>query len=274
MVATVHPDMVFVLGRHADMAEVGHYLIEIGLPFVVEKPGGVGLAEVEALAAHAERTGAFAAVPFVLRRSDFAQQLLRLLQTERLDYFSAKWIGSPPSKYQDLDQNWMLHPDTAGGGCLTNLGIHYLDLMAVLLGSEISVSSAVIESTAWGLPVEDYALVTLRGSSAIGSVETGYLYPPVQGEPTFDLRYSVKTEHHYLTAVASDAYEVRGLDGTLHRYNGTTSNTGCYAGFVEHVISELRQQAEPEIDYRDLVSAMRLVTAAYELGRKPDGDSS
>jgi predicted dehydrogenase len=46
MLSATHPDFVVALGRHSQMAKIAHDLIDLGYPFLMEKPMGVSAAEV------------------------------------------------------------------------------------------------------------------------------------------------------------------------------------------------------------------------------------
>src|ERR1700761_3968752 len=46
MCAELKPDFAFALARHCDMAELARYLIDLHIPFAMEKPCGVSAAEV------------------------------------------------------------------------------------------------------------------------------------------------------------------------------------------------------------------------------------
>jgi hypothetical protein len=62
-------------------------------------------------------------------------------------------------------------------------------------------------NAAWGLPVEDYSLVGLQGDGRTCLVETGYIYrAPVA---VFDLRFSIRTDHHYFVATGPETF--RGI---------------------------------------------------------------
>src|SRR5689334_19205554 len=74
MLATVRPDFVVALGRHRQMAEIAHHLLDQGYPFLMEKPMGINADEVEAIATKAERLGAFVAVPLAQRYAPFAKR--------------------------------------------------------------------------------------------------------------------------------------------------------------------------------------------------------
>src|SRR5262245_58644563 len=71
MLAEVRPDFVVALGRHRTMAGIAHELIDRGAPFLMEKPMGINAGEVEAVAAKAAKTKAFAAVPLAQRYGEF-----------------------------------------------------------------------------------------------------------------------------------------------------------------------------------------------------------
>ncbi|TMJ28684.1 MAG: hypothetical protein E6G96_11335, partial [Alphaproteobacteria bacterium] len=72
MLAATRPDFVLALGRHRQMAAIAHDLLDLGYPFLMEKPMGIDAIEVEAVAAKAARLGAFAAVPLAQRYAPFA----------------------------------------------------------------------------------------------------------------------------------------------------------------------------------------------------------
>ncbi|TMJ89018.1 MAG: hypothetical protein E6G78_08485, partial [Alphaproteobacteria bacterium] len=71
MLAATRPNFVVALGRHCQMAQIAHDLLDQGYPFVMEKPMGISAAEVEAVAAKAARLNAFVAVPLAQRYGPF-----------------------------------------------------------------------------------------------------------------------------------------------------------------------------------------------------------
>ena len=79
MLEVVRPDFVIALGRHRDMPGVAHDLLDRGVPFLMEKPMGVDAGEVRGIAEKAEKTGGFAAVPFIQRYHPFVARARALL---------------------------------------------------------------------------------------------------------------------------------------------------------------------------------------------------
>src|SRR5262249_31701204 len=59
MLETTRPDFVVALGRHRQMAGIAHDLLDLGFPFLMEKPMGINASEVEAVAAKAASLKAF-----------------------------------------------------------------------------------------------------------------------------------------------------------------------------------------------------------------------
>src|SRR5215475_5845142 len=131
MLAGLRPDFVVALGRHRQMAAIAHDLLDLGYPFLMEKPMGINAAEVDAVAAKAAKLNAFVAVPLAQRYGPFALRARRLITAGRLGPLSHIYvrINRPgPARYPAWDCSWMLDPAESGGGCLRNLGAHGLDM--------------------------------------------------------------------------------------------------------------------------------------------------
>ena len=61
-----------------------------------------------------------------------------------------------------------------GGGPMLNLGIHFVDLCRVLLnGAALKVTGAMMGNRAWGLTIEDHAVLMMQGGGASCMVEIG-----------------------------------------------------------------------------------------------------
>lgn len=262
MCARVRPDFAFALGRHCDMAALGRFLIQARIPFAMEKPCGISLAEVADLAHRARAAGAFAAIPFVFRYCALLDAVRELAADEAVQYLSFKFIGGLVDRYREARCEWMLDRATAGGGPLINLGVHFLDLCRVLLpGVRLDVTGATMSNVNAGLSIEDHAVVTLRGGGATCLVETGYLYPAPHS--VFDMHYSVRTSGHYFAARDASVLEIS--DNARHRTTRemVLINAPLYPTFVADTLRRLGQGQAPIADLDDMVEAMRFVDAAY-----------
>jgi len=181
MLARTRPDFVIALGRHREMAQTAHHLLDEGYPFLMEKPMGITAAEVQGVADKAAAAGAFVAVPLGQRYLPSVSAARRLIVEGRLGPLSHFYfrLNRPTSaRYVAWDSPWMLDPAEAGGGCLRNLGPHGLDLFLFLTGEGAQVIAAQLSWRARGERVEDYASVLLRTAGGVlGTVEVGNGFP-------------------------------------------------------------------------------------------------
>lgn len=264
----VQPDFAFVLGRHADMAATCHYLIEQRIAFCVEKPAGVSASEVHALAASARQHGVFAAVPFVMRDGALVQAIRARLAASRVQFLSFRFIAGPISRYRDAGCAWMLDRNGAGGGCLLNLGVHFLDLCQVLTDdAPLQVESAILATVTGTHSVEDYALVGLRSGAIPCVVETGYLYPAPTG--VFDLHFSIRAEQYYFAVKDPHTLEIVDAQQRHEVLRLPTPNFPYYPAFAGDVLARFAAGNSPRASLDDMAATMTLVQAAYALGRKP-----
>ncbi len=261
LVEKARPDFVFVLGQHADMAAASAFLIEAGIPFMVEKPAGLDEAEVARIAAAAEAMKIFAAVPLVFRQSGFMQAIAEHAPGEKVLYAGFKFIAGPSARYREADCLWMFDRARAGGGVMTNLGVHFLDLAKLLLGDDVAVARTTLGNIAGEGDVEDYAAVTLRAGEKACFIETAYLYPAPGG--IFDMHYSVRTEGAYFAAVGPGLIEISDMAGRRRTVPGSTTNMPIYPEFVADVLSRVRDGRAPVADLGDMAQVMRLLDAVY-----------
>lgn len=259
------PDFVFALGRHIDMPEQAEYLIAEGIPFALEKPCGTTVAQVEALARLASERDAFCAVPLVFRNGDYFR-LMRDLAAEDggVQHMAFRFIAGFARRYLDNGCAWNLDPLQAGGGCMLNLGCHFLDIVHALWGEAARPVSARFSNAAWGFPVEDYGSITVAGpGGALAQVETGYLYPAPTS--SFDLHFALRTPRHYVIAPDPETVHVLANDGTRRTIRTHTTNVGQYAPFVADVLNRARRGAKPLAGLDAMLPVMRLTEAAYAL---------
>ncbi len=261
MLATTRPNFIVALGRHCQMAQIAHDLLDEGYPFLMEKPMGISAPEVEAVAAKAARLNAFVAVPLAQRYGPFAARARELLAAGRLGRLSHIYvrINRPgPARYQAWDCAWMLDPAQAGGGCLRNLGPHGLDMFLHLTGEEAQVTGAQLSRRAHERPVEDYASVTLRSASGIlGTVEVGNGFPRdgTDGEWKIAGRDAILTMKDGIMKLAT-----ANGDETLP----SATVTSPYFAAVRDALDRWQRGEGPRISAHDCARVVRLIDQAYE----------
>ncbi|MDR0468656.1 MAG: Gfo/Idh/MocA family oxidoreductase, partial [Peptococcaceae bacterium] len=121
------PDFVFAFDVHADMAALCKTIISEGIAFSMEKPLGINAAEVREVKELAEKNGVFCSIPFIWRYSTLMREIKEKTSAEDFYNLSFNFICGPPSRYTDTSP-WLLQNAKAGGGCMTNLGVHFMDM--------------------------------------------------------------------------------------------------------------------------------------------------
>lgn len=106
-------DLAYVFGPHDRMVETCLALVDRGIPFVVDKPGGTGPEDVERIRDAAAAAGVAATVLFVQRGGpvDHALSLAGAPTYQRTSF-----VVGPPQRYHAAGCSWMLDPARSGGG--------------------------------------------------------------------------------------------------------------------------------------------------------------
>jgi predicted dehydrogenase len=154
------PDVVIVATSHDQIAPLAVAALQAGAHVLVEKPAGIGVADVDRIAAAAQAAGRIAKVGFNHR---FHPAISEAIETARSGRFGDVLFlrgryghGGRPG----YDKEWRADPKTGGGGEMTDQGMHLLDLSHWLLG-ELPLHSALLRTSFWEMPVEDNAAILL-----------------------------------------------------------------------------------------------------------------
>ncbi len=263
MVQKERPDFVFALGRHCDMAEIGRFLLEEGVPFAMEKPMGLNLQQVEELAALATQKQAFVAVPFSIRMSPWVKKIKELEgPVADFSYATFRFHAGPVSRYYQNDNVWNLKRDEAGGGCLINVGIHFPDLYLYLTGKQPKSVYAVTRNDIYGEEVEDFALATVETQDgAVCIIESAYVHAMMPRAPSIE--FSLHSRRHQFRSLGKDNMLWVDRQGHHYDFKGPQGNSAHYPAFVVDTIDALQSGRLPIAGIEDNVAALRIVDAAY-----------
>lgn len=268
MVRTAKPDLVCLLGKHNEVAEQALWLVEQGVPFIVDKPGGMNFRQVAEIRDKAAARNHRIDTSFVYRVSDFHRHLSGLVKDAPVTWASFRLIGGGPERYPQSGNKWMLDPRQSGGGSTINLSVHFFDLFRVLTSSQPNDVKATMGSMTYQLPVEDYSSVILSSSSANCTVETGYSFPGPVG--VWDLRFSIRTKKSYAILRNDNVLEVyeNGNETPNLIQTASAGLSHWFPVFVEQAISRFIARDAPVATIEDLACAMAVVDAAYESNRQ------
>ncbi|WP_445933542.1 Gfo/Idh/MocA family protein [Paenarthrobacter nitroguajacolicus] len=252
--------LAYVFGPHEGMAEKCMALIERSIPFVVEKPLGTSLSELSAVRQAAEAAGVPATVPLVQRGGPTEKWLAK---AGRPTYQRASFIAGPPARYLDNANPWMLDPVKAGGGCLANLGPHFVDLFLRGSGEAAARVDSRLSSVLHGQAIEDHAsliITTPEGREAI--VEVGYAFP---GSPL--KRYCSFTsvgDAGFATVDSDGTATFTALDGTTDLDKINVDSDPLYDPFVRNVARTLEDGFRGLPTLAQLEDVMRPIWRAYD----------
>lgn len=251
------PDFVFAFDRHCDMPRLARAILERGIPFSIEKPLGLCTADVEGIYQLVQEKGIFCSIPLIWRYSEIVRRLRRCLQDEEPLHFAFQFIAGPPSRYLK-SSGWMLERGLAGSGCMTNLGVHFIDLALLLSGSErAEVLSSVFQ---YGAPcdVETYASALMRLScGASFALETGYQYP-MDAESKRDNRWVIVTKRgYYIMGVG--CFEFRQNGKAPVRISMDTDSDSYYRIYAVDSLLEYMSGKKPTAGLPELIRVRRVL---------------
>jgi predicted dehydrogenase len=154
-------DIVIVATPHDSLAAITLAAIRAGKHVLVEKPAARSAAELEPVAAEAERLGALVRVGFnhrFHRAFRKARELCTSGALGELMFLRARYGHGGRLGYE---KEWRAIPEISGGGELIDQGVHLIDLSRMFLGdfSEVMGHAATYF---WKMPVDDNAFLMLR----------------------------------------------------------------------------------------------------------------
>ncbi|MCD8140704.1 MAG: Gfo/Idh/MocA family oxidoreductase [Planctomycetaceae bacterium] len=259
------PDFVFAFAPHCDMPGLALDLIARGIPFSIEKPLGLSAGDVARVRAAAKKAESFCAIPFIWRYSDFIAGFKRLVPAQDIQHMAFKFIAGPPSRYA-VPSPWMLRCEQCGGGCMTNLGVHFIDLALHLTDSDgAEVLGAAFHNVSEYDGIETYAstLVSLAGGATM-ALETGYAYP-TDAEKR-DNRWNIVTRNDYYT-LADNAWETRRFGRETERVPMDTDSDSYYAEFARITLDDFLAKRAPRAGLREMETVRRILDAVNTAAR-------
>jgi predicted dehydrogenase len=152
--------------------------IGAGKQVFTEKPAARTAAEFEAvIAALAQHPGAFG-IAYLSRWHPAIRQMRELYQGQAIGRLTSVELRMVTTQVHFRNpRHWLFQREIAGGGILSWLGCHLIDLLRFVTGEEIaSVVAKLATTSGEDISVEDTAAVSFRlANGAIGSLHAGYL---------------------------------------------------------------------------------------------------
>jgi predicted dehydrogenase len=159
-VLALEPDVMIVAVTHDQLAPLTEQALGAGANVLVEKPGGIGVADIERLKCAASESGRIVKVGFNHRfhpaLAELAAEVHSGAHGELMHLRGRYGHGGRPG----YDREWRADPRQSGGGELIDQGMHLLDLAHWLAGP-LPLHSALLRTHFWDTDVEDNAALIL-----------------------------------------------------------------------------------------------------------------
>ncbi len=186
-------DLVIVATANHALCDIALAAVRQGKHVLLEKPGAIRSADLEALQAEAKACGALVRLgynhryhPALLKARELVDQgVLGDLMFIRGRYGHGGRVG--------YDREWRADPRLSGGGELIDQGVHLIDLAGWFLGPFTTIAGDA-PTFFWDMPVDDNAFMHLRTATG----RTAWLHASC-------------TEWKNLFS-----FEIYGRDGKLH----------------------------------------------------------
>lgn len=252
------PDLVIVASPPAHHADQSIAALEAGAAVLCEKPMALSLARAEAMAVAASRTGGLLAVAMV-RRHFPASRIVRRVIRESL-------FGSPlgieifeggPFAWPIGDQSYFSRA-VSGGGVLTDVGSHLLDLLGFWLGDLELVSAA---DDAMG-GVEANALLDLRAGDAPISMRLSRDWARPNAItirlPRADMRWCAETPGHVdIVTKDGEALQIAGDPA------GPQTFIDCFAAQIDAMLDRMAGGSGAIVTGAEALATVALIERAY-----------
>lgn len=262
----VRPEFVFAFAPHDRMPGLALELISRKIPFTIEKPLGLCAEDVRSVQRAAEAAGVFCAIPFVWRYSDLIQNFKKEVDPSSILHLAFKFIAGPTSRYE-IPSPWMLETRRAGGGCMTNLGVHFIDMAMFLTDSD---SASVLASSyhyASVYDIETYAASLVKLSSgATLLLETGYAFP--MDEEQRDNRWNIVTKDGYYT-LGNNQFEKRVFGRETVKIPMNTDSDVYYADFTLESLRQYLSGEKPRAGLSELAAVRGILDQMNAAARRP-----
>jgi len=276
--------VVFVCLRNDETPDILIRAAEAGKHIITEKPVARCANELEPVLEAVKKAGVKLTVCFQNRYHPVSQEIHRLIGEGILGRPMSAEIRLITSQVKHRNpKHWLFKKELAGGGILSWLGCHYLDLICYFMRDRITQVNAILATRSGeAIDVEDSAALSLRFQNGmIGTFQAGYMlpfsgggysgasydsfiairgtmgniiwHPSRRGTPSFTAESAMpawKTAYHRVFE-----YQLQECDA----YGGVYG-----VQFVQDFLGAVQANQEPMITGDDALRILRILDAAYE----------
>lgn len=182
----------FCKGANVDAAYIGappdqhlaivEQLAPMGIHILCDKPIAISLSDADAIIATAHRHDVKLMVPFNPRYQMPVQKLKQMIdqgELGQLQHLHATKFGKIPRGIPNLDTGWFFKKQQAGFGGFGDIGIHAIDALRWLAGSEAKSVYAKIDTLIHqGIEVDDIGTMVIEfENGVVATQQSGWINP-------------------------------------------------------------------------------------------------
>ena len=177
LLADPNIDAVYIASPVKYHAEQVRKAAMAGKHILVEKPVAMTSEESNELCKFAAKAGVLMATGLMMRYHTYHQQMKKLIEEGRLGQI-VSCRAQLTCWYPDIPGNWRQLKANAGGGAMTDMGIHCLDLLEYITGGKVTKVAGLYDTKTFHYDVEDSCSALFRLSNgAFGYVDANFNIP-------------------------------------------------------------------------------------------------
>ena len=279
MLEDFRPDLVYVsLEAHRAPGPIEEAL-EAGCHVLSEKPACVRLSDFERLVRVAQKNNRMLMLVFGNRLLPQVQKARQLAQSHSLGGFYGASIHTIADQTRlespEYQQSWYASKEKAGGGHLTWLGIHYLDLIQFITGRKIQRLCGFAGNVG-GQPidVEDSAVLSLQfENGALGTLHSAYYL-----DGGYQSQIVIWGSQGWLRLAGGGTFESDlewsstrdGGPEEVHTfpYNPEPKSTAGIQALIQAVVDATLGLREPPVAAAECLQVLKLVSGLYASARE------
>ena len=292
MLSATEIDFGVACFRNDVNAELCIQLLQAGIHVVSEKPIGHTVAKIETAVKAAKDANLILGVMYQNRYHPTTQEAKQLIQKGVFGDVTACEARMVTSQVKFRNpKHWLFKKAQSGGGILSWLGCHYIDLVTYILGQDIVQVSGVVDTLSKeDIDVEDVASLTFRfANGALGSMQAGYQLA-ISGAgymgPTYDTYMGFRGQLGRVfwepTKTPPDLHLESVADqwkmAPQRSFSYTLPQVEAYGGahglaFMNDFIKAMQGEGEPPATGADALKVARIIEAVYassESGKRMD----
>jgi predicted dehydrogenase len=166
----LNPDWVFISTPHDIAVEFGKMFLSGGYRVLIEKPLGRNLKEAEELYNSAKEKDKLW-VGFNYRFFDGINSLLRDIKENRFGRLISVNFILGHGCHPNITDGWKLDPVKAGGGCLIDPGIHFIDLARIMSNDNLKIKSGLCWDGFWKTGIEEECHMLFEGNRTVYNMQ-------------------------------------------------------------------------------------------------------